>query len=67
MFKKLIGLIGVVICALILEIPDPVPFLDEGVVAVILVRCLGMLGLDLSRFFSSKNPTNSGRNEIEID
>lgn len=31
-------------------LPDPVPFIDEGLALVVLVKSLGFLGIDVSRF-----------------
>jgi hypothetical protein len=31
-------------------VPDPVPFIDEGIALVVLVKSLGYLGIDISRF-----------------
>lgn len=31
-------------------LPDPVPFIDEGVALVVLVKSLAYLGIDISRF-----------------
>jgi hypothetical protein len=31
-------------------VPDPVPFIDEGIALVVLVKSLGFLGIDISRF-----------------
>ncbi|OYV07069.1 MAG: hypothetical protein CFE26_02965 [Verrucomicrobiales bacterium VVV1] len=31
-------------------LPDPVPFIDEGIALVVLVKSLGYLGIDISRF-----------------
>ncbi len=50
-------------------LPDPVPFIDEGVALIVLVKSLGFLGIDISRFvpFMSrktkpgKTPESSGQ------
>jgi hypothetical protein len=31
-------------------LPDPVPFIDEGLALIVLVKSLGFLGIDVSRF-----------------
>ena len=31
-------------------VPDPVPFIDEGIALVVLVKSLAYLGIDISRF-----------------
>ena len=31
-------------------LPDPVPFIDEGIALVVLVKSLAYLGIDISRF-----------------
>ena len=38
-----------------LAIPDPVPFIDEGLLFIILINSLSMLGLDLKRFVGMKS------------
>ena len=36
-------------------LPDPIPFIDEGLAFVILINSLSMLGLDLRRFVGMKS------------
>jgi hypothetical protein len=31
-------------------LPDPIPFIDEGIALVVLVKSLAYLGIDISRF-----------------
>ncbi|MDE0826337.1 MAG: hypothetical protein OSA48_05980 [Akkermansiaceae bacterium] len=52
--KKLIALILALASGLYLAfgwLPDPIPFIDEGVALVVFLNSLAHLGLDLRRFF----------------
>lgn len=48
---------------------DPVPFIDEGLALIVLVKSLGFLGIDISRFVpfmsrktkAGKTPESSGQ------
>lgn len=50
-------------------VPDPVPFIDEGIALVVLVKSLAYLGIDISRFVpfmsrkvkSGKGPEGDGQ------
>lgn len=52
--NKLIALLFALVAGIYLLflgwIPDPVPFLDEGMALIILVKSMSVLGVDLSRF-----------------
>lgn len=53
--KKFIALIFAVLSGgylLLGPIPDPLPFLDEGMALLVFVKSLAVLGVDLSRFLS---------------
>ena len=46
--------------------PDPVPFIDEGIAVIVLLNSLAWLGLDLRRFFGVKT-SKSGPKATTID
>lgn len=51
--KKVIALIFAVLSGgylLLGPVPDPLPFLDEGMAVLVLVKSLAVLGVDLSGF-----------------
>lgn len=52
--KKLFAVLLLLASAFGLMIPDPVPFIDEGLLFIILINSLSMLGLDLRRFVGMK-------------
>lgn len=54
-----------------IAIPDPLPFIDEGVLLVVFLSSLAHLGLDLRKFFGVKGGKDGkapGKGEtIDID
>lgn len=51
--KKFIALVFAVLSGgylLLGPLPDPLPFLDEGMALLVFVKSLAVLGVDLSRF-----------------
>lgn len=66
--KKLIALIFAVLSGgyLVLgPIPDPLPFLDEGMALLVFVKSMAVLGIDLSRFlpFAGKKSKPDGKKD----
>jgi len=53
--KKVFAVILLLASVFGLAIPDPVPFIDEGLLFIILINSLSMLGLDLRRFVGMKS------------
>lgn len=69
--KKFIALIFAVLSGgyLVLgPIPDPLPFLDEGMALLVFVKSMAVLGIDLSRFlpFAGKKSKPDGKKEGEV-
>ena len=55
--RKLLALIMAVLSGgylLFGWVPDPIPFIDEGVALVVFLNCLADLGLDLRSLFGVK-------------
>ncbi len=56
--KKLIAAFLALLSGLYLAtlgiLPDPLPFLDEGIALLLLLNCLAYLGLDLRGFLGRK-------------
>lgn len=49
-------------------LPDPIPFVDEGVAILILINSLAFLGLDLRRFFGIKSGKDKkGSTTIDVE
>ncbi|WP_411844716.1 hypothetical protein AAFN60_11935 [Roseibacillus persicicus] len=49
-------------------LPDPIPFIDEGLAFVILVNSLAMLGFDIRRFVGMKGgKKKSSEKPIDIN
>jgi hypothetical protein len=53
--KKLLALIGVLLSSIVLFTPFDLPpfpffFIDEALALIIFTKCLGILGLDITRF-----------------
>lgn len=49
-------------------LPDPIPFVDEGVAILILLNSLAFLGLDLRRFFGLKSGKDKkGSTTIDVE
>jgi hypothetical protein len=54
--------------ALDVAIPDPIPFIDEGVLLIVFLSSLAHLGIDLRRFFGVKGGKAAAKGEtIDID
>ncbi len=53
--KKIFALFLLIASAIGLAIPDPILFLDEGLLFIILINSLAMLGFDLRRFVGMKS------------
>lgn len=70
--KKLIALILAIGSGLYLTIMgpmlDPIPFIDEGVAALVLLNSLAFLGLDLRKYFGLKSRAQkSAAKTVDID
>ena len=70
--KKLIAVLLAAASGLYLAtigiLPDPIPFIDEGLAFVILVNSLAMLGFDLRRFVGMKGgKKKSSEKPIDIN
>ncbi len=56
--NKVVALILAILSGLYLAIggplPDPIPFIDEGLAFMVLLNSLAVLGLDLRRFVGMK-------------
>ena len=51
-----------------IAIPDPIPFIDEGVLLLVFLSSLAHVGLDLRRFFGVKGGKSPAKGEtIDID
>ena len=64
--KKIFAVILLLASVIGLAIPDPVLFIDEGLLFIILINSLSMLGLDLRRFVGMKGGKKKG-DEKPID
>lgn len=64
--KKVFAVLLLLASVFGLAIPDPVPFIDEGLLFIILINSLSMLGLDLRRFVGMKSKTKKN-SEKPID
>lgn len=68
--KKFIAIILALGSALYLGtmgiLPDPIPFVDEGVAIVILLNSMAFLGLDLRRFFGIKGAKKEDSKPIDV-
>lgn len=70
--KKLLALllaaVSGICLALDIAIPDPLPFIDEGVLLVVFLSSLAHLGLDVRRYFGVKGKKAASKGEtIDID
>jgi len=52
--KKLIAIVFLVASGLGLMVPDPVPFIDEGILIMVALNSLAFLGLDIRKLFGVK-------------
>lgn len=49
-------------------LPDPIPFIDEGLAFIVLMNSLAVLGFDLRRFVGMKGGKKKGTDKpIDID
>lgn len=68
--KKFIAIVMAIGSALYLGtigiMPDPIPFVDEGVAIIILLNSLAFLGLDLRRFFGIKGGKKEDSKPIDV-
>ena len=77
--KRKLAWIGAILSGLYLltagPIPDPIPFIDEGVALAVFLKCTASLGYDLRKwlpFFGKKGksspaPRPAGKKDITID
>lgn len=74
--KRKLAWLGVILSGLYLltagPIPDPIPFIDEGVALAMLLKCASYLGYDLRKwlpFLSKKEksaPNTRGKNPKDV-
>lgn len=70
--KKLIALLFAFASGLYLLVggpmPDPIPFIDEGLALAVFVSSMGVLGIDLRRFvpFLKTKPDKAGRKQSPV-
>lgn len=74
--KRKLAWLGAILSALYLltagPIPDPIPFIDEGVALGVLLKCASYLGYDLRKwlpFFSKKEkspPKTGSKNPKDV-
>ncbi|MCU0797894.1 MAG: hypothetical protein MUF31_18385 [Akkermansiaceae bacterium] len=66
--KKFLAGIFALGSGIVLFIPDLLPFLDEAVALMILVKSLQVLGLDISRFlpFLGKKKPDAAKKEAPV-
>ncbi len=82
LMKRKLAWIGVILSGLYLltagPLPDPIPFIDEGVAFAVLLKCVAYLGYDLRKwlpFFSKQKESANSKssksdktdNNITID
>lgn len=48
-------------------LPDPIPFIDEGLAFIVLMNSLAVLGFDLRRFVGMKGGRRKADQPIDID
>lgn len=70
--NKLVALVLAILSGLYLAIggplPDPIPFIDEGLAFMVLLNSLAVLGLDLRRFVGMKGKDKkAGTKQDPID
>lgn len=77
--KRKLAWIGAILSGLYLltagPIPDPIPFIDEGVALAVFLKCTLYLGYDLRKWLpfmgkkgkSSPTPRAAGKKDITID
>jgi len=66
--KKLLACILVMVSGVGMLIPDPLPFLDEGILLLVLLSSLSYLGLDLRGVFGMKKSDASKDSQtIDVD
>ncbi|MFK7850472.1 MAG: hypothetical protein AB8D78_05780 [Akkermansiaceae bacterium] len=72
--KRKFAWLGAVLAGLYLltagPIPDPIPFIDEGVALAVLLKCAAYLGYDLKKwlpFFSKKQNSDSPKGSGKQD
>jgi len=52
--KKIIAIIFLAASGMGLLVPDPVPFIDEGILIMVALNSLAYLGLDVRKLFGVK-------------
>ncbi|GAA5482457.1 hypothetical protein [Haloferula sargassicola] len=69
--KKLLAMLFALASGVVLFIPDMLPFIDEAVALMILVKSLQVLGVDISRFIpfmkSGKKPAAKDKDGPVVD
>jgi len=65
--KKLIALVLTLGGMVVLELPDPIPLIDEGIIMMGLVAIWGWAGVDLGRIFTRKSKSAERSQIIEVD
>lgn len=65
--RKITAVLGTIVCAFLVEMPDPFPLIDEALLMFVIVKLWGWAGVDLLSFFSKNTESKSGSRIIEID
>lgn len=62
--RRRLAWIGVILSGLYLltagPIPDPIPFIDEGVAFAVLLKCMAYLGYDMKKWLPSMVKSGKG-------
>ena len=67
MNQKIIAFIVTIVCAVLIELPDAVPLLDEAFLMFVIVKVWSWAGVDLLKFFSDKTSRKDDAEIVEIN